>query len=444
MGSTVTKSVRTPRSVNSKKLARHIIALHIYGVCEGRAFKRVYLKGELCGLDRIKVKGYISGVVVSSNEDVNATIDGHAMGTVDNEDSEDFFWERLSEVEGKDVSYLYNSYYGSSVMDEANSETDLPPRTYFYFPQISWDSVSPKPEFEIDLATGDAALSLHVEQDGYNTICILSSDPERPNKKIVFRYVGTELKDLLKTPGLQQRLSRIAGGIASVERAFRLDLIREVNIMDYRGVNNALTCEGTNSIWFYRNTFVGEPLDELDSIAVHETLHKFVETERFTYCTQVRQFFADLHGYGELSRERFILVVKGISPPPQAGSDEDAPQLFFDFIDERNFLRGMKGGHSGDNLDEFCTSLLHSLLYFDRLENNLRLPLNLGCSNRCELLTRGEKRIILRDYVRAIDSLLSARHSHSPAGRDSINTFLMKRLTSARTVLEKISSGKAV
>jgi hypothetical protein len=109
-----------------------------------------------------------------------------------------------------------------------------------------------------------------------------------------------------------------------------------------------------------------------------------------------------LKGYGQFSYERFILVTTGRVIPETVGKHRE-DELFFAFIDERNLLDGLRGGYSSDNIDEFCTSFFHTLLYPERFEENLQRPLRLPSGTGTHLLTSCEKERVTMTYIQNMD-----------------------------------------
>ena len=289
---------------------------------------------------------------------------------------------------------------------------------YSFFPEVMGDSVAKGNRFVISFESQGKLLQVPVEQSGYYSLCTISMAPQVQRGDLGFRYVGTRLESLKKKTGdFEKRLSAIAEGIEAVERTFNADLVETVSIVDYQGIHNAVTCDGGKEIWFYTDAFVKEPLNELKAIAEHETLHKLVEKQQLTKNSDIREFFADLKGYDDVSYERFLLITYG-SLPPQGFSKGNVDHPFFAFIDERNFLKGMKGGHSHANVAELCTSFLHSLLFIDRLEANLDRPISFtGSKAQPRYLSNQEKGIVMDNYVKLlgliVKSLPSTRQSDS-------------------------------
>ena len=271
-----------------------------------------------------------------------------------------------------------------------------------------------------------------------------SSDSGRASPR--FRYLGNRGPKVENTPDFNERLDAITEGIAQVEQTFGLKLVDSVNLVDYEDLQNALTRAGRKDIWFFIETFSQESITELRTIAAHETLHLLVDHFHITSNYQMRKLFADLKGYDELSLERFCLLTRGTvkEEPTCAGEHR-----LFSFIDEKHFL-GRKGGHSHQNLDEFCTSLIHSLMFVGRIDRNLSLPLKSGPAGTICTLTDDQKSEILDYYLKSI-GILQASVSGRNSGAASQAFFKKKHtyidsLISSRNNLETVhvmySSGR--
>jgi hypothetical protein len=142
-------------------------------------------------------------------------------------------------------------------------------------------------------------------------------------------------------------------------------------------------------------------------MAEHETLHIFIDRQGYARQIALRGLFSDLHGFQPLSLERFSIVSLGKLPPGVILSTGKTSPLFA-FINERNFIPGMSGGHAGDNLDEFCASFLHALLYIDQLPKNIdKSELVMADGSLQALLPQGRK-IILRDFRRTLDMFVAS------------------------------------
>jgi hypothetical protein len=148
----------------------------------------------------------------------------------------------------------------------------------------------------------------------------------------------------------------------------------------------------------------------------------------------LRSYFADLKGYAELSYERFVLMMNGNS---LAGEDEGTNNVFFSFINEKNFMENMNGGHSQKNIEEFSASFIHSLIFIDRLDQNLDRPLKVNGLDAPRFLSPWEKQVVLDQYIRGIECLLSVlsyNKTYLPASVERNELFLRACLEKAKNV----------
>ena len=355
----------------------------LYEVVEGQEREWILKAGDLADGLALATSGYICGVVlVSSRAHLQAAI----------------------EAAGPSIPGNPPTFEPRPLAAERRSPGA--PHCYAYFPNVRGDAVCPREQFRIAIGDGTQTFRLPVYHGGYREIAALDLNLPGQRRKLVFRLAGGHGEDLLQPgAGLHPRLEAVAKGIAFVEQALGAKLVEQVNILDYRGPDNALTQYGTPAIWFYADTLLHQTPAELQCMAEHETLHLFVDGQGYTASTLLREFFAELHGFGPLSLERFALVTTGrLTPSPPQQAHFRAGLL--DFIDERNFITGMSGGHAADNLDEFATSFIHSLLYIDRLTANIQHlewpPVSPGTA-----VVADSGPAVLQDYMHALKIFLT-------------------------------------
>jgi hypothetical protein len=191
-------------------------------------------------------------------------------------------------------------------------------------------------------------------------------------------------------------------GLQTVEISTGMQIVKRIHIIDWQGPRNAFTCQGENQIWLYTELFWNESIAELKSIAEHEAMHILSDRLKLSSNSRMRELFAEFKGFGLFSPERFFIVTTGRTPKgAHFGQDKANAHLFFDFINENNFIHGMNGGHSQDNLDEFCASYLHSLIYINQLARLLDQPVK--SQNGTEMiLADSDRRQLLDDYKRVL------------------------------------------
>jgi hypothetical protein len=370
-------STSSPNNVAPEGLFKNIEGLRLYEIVDGRKRNTYFSRRDLESGMPLSSSGYVSGVVlISESPDMAAKIDDRLL-------------ER--QVDG--------SRFAKVIADQGMhvEEGLIAGRHYYaYFPVISGDAVSPDNQFCLSIDDGHTRQALTIHQKGYQCI------PHAQGAAPVFRYAGADLDHFLTGLGdLEARMEVIASGIRRVEQTFGLELVDFVNILPYTGPVNALTLKDRSQIWFYADTFRTQPLSELRGMAQHETLHILVDRLGYTRRTALRELFADLLGYGLFSMERFSIVTTGAAPRGALRS-QLSENLFFAFINEKNFIPGMTGGHSADTLDEFTTSFLHSLLYIEHLDHNIRKPEVLTADGGRRRITEAERRSLLRDYQRTL------------------------------------------
>lgn len=185
---------------------------------------------------------------------------------------------------------------------------------------------------------------------------ILSKDGKQ------FYYLGNSYERLRRAA--ESRVPEICNGIANVEKYYGVSLVDRVNFIDYN-IDNASADQNKGVINIFTKS-LGKK--ELENIIEHETLHRFVFEAGYTEDRELRELFFDLKG----TKNKFN-VITGFQPFADYITDYHNKD-FFEFISEGNYFVA-EGGHPHANIWEFCTSFFHTLMYFDRFEENLsKLP----------------------------------------------------------------------
>jgi hypothetical protein len=369
-------------------LLADIDELRLYEVVSGKQKKiRLDRKDLEKGKD-ITCEGYICGVeLFSSSKKLTATLGDRSL-----------------------------PFLGRDSGDPAPGRTSSPSAAsyrYAYFPTVPGDAVCAKDQFPISINGAKGRYHLHIQQQGYQAVATLRKPLVAD--KLVVRYLGTHMPGLeTGLPDLKERITALANGIERVEKAAGVKLVSYLDILQHKGTNNALSSRGQDRIWIYETTFRHLPCPELRSIGEHETLHLLVDRQGYTRQMPIRRFFSDLQGFGPLSLERFSLVTRG-TVAPGAIPPPGRRNPFFAFINERNFISGMTGGHSGDNLDEFCVSFLHALLYVDQFESNMAKSTLFASNGNILKLSVQAHRRIRRDFRGALKAFITARED-APLG----------------------------
>lgn len=410
-------SVAAPTS-EEKTASGTLKAVCLYTVADGTLRTDVFTDRQIEASRPIRVNGYVAGIIVLTDGESFPRADGRPM-------------DRIAVT--KEGNYILK-YFGIRKPGDLMSETGAAgghpitavsggggnngigaflPGGYSLFPAVKGDAVSRDDSFTIVVESAGRSLEIPIRQDGYRSIPNVCQTPGTRMESLVLRSVGVD-SDLTESDEGRARFQAFAEGIAAAECTFGTRLVDAVNVVGYSGIRNAVTCAEGNDVWLYCETFRREPLAELQSIAAHESMHRLTAIRGFSRDSRVRELFADLKGYDDFSPLRFSVMASGTVPPGRREAEEP---LFFAFIDERNFLPGMKGGHSGANPDEFCASFLHSLMTMDLLEENFGRPVTLP-EGRSRVMTAGERRTILDRYIETIRIFLAVLSDR--AGRSGL------------------------
>jgi hypothetical protein len=373
-----------------------IEGLRLYEVVAGKRRDTYFSHLDLVDGKPLVSDGYVSGVVLISRSPQMSARLGKS------------WLEKL--VDG---SRLARSIARHSVDAEDTFVQDT--HYYTYFPRVLGDAVSPDDRFSVSIHDGHSWQELTIYQNGYQSMSPepLRSAGEGVDPKPAFRYAGADSKKFFATvDDVEERIAVIQSGIETVETVFGMKLVDFVNILPYKGPNNALTLKGQPQIWFYGETFRSQPISELRGMAQHEALHILVDRMGYTQNKAIRALFAELMGYGLLSLERFSLVTNGtVQGPGLRTAQTDNP--FLAFINEKNFIPGMSGGHTHDNLDEFATSFLHTLMFIEHLESNVRRSSVVMPNGFDRELTTQERRNLFQDYSRTLTVFKEASRDRS-------------------------------
>ncbi|MFZ1984839.1 MAG: hypothetical protein WAU91_10530 [Desulfatitalea sp.] len=294
------------------------------------------------------------------------------------------------------------------VQEQSSAPAEAPRRyRYTYFPKVRGAAISTTDQFSIHIQTAATQYALAVQQNGADVIRAGEGKDHADRSSPLFLSVGMD-GDRFQDRGrdLPTRIAAITEGIRHVETAFAAHLVDQVDILAFEETDNALTLRGHRKMWFYADTFWGRTVDELRAMAEHEALHLVVDQGGYAERTAIRELFSDLRGFDPFSLERFSLVTCGQVPDCARQATLGSSPLFA-FINESNFIPGMSGGHSADSLDEFCTSLLHALMYLDHLGTNLQRSRLKTTDGGWRRITADEKKSILRDLTRTIDLFIA-------------------------------------
>ncbi|MGM0453120.1 MAG: hypothetical protein ACQERN_08135 [Thermodesulfobacteriota bacterium] len=373
-------------------------AVKLYIVVNGQMQTRLLRPADFSEKTRFEIEGYVSGIAVIAAKPLTVRVAGQQLSPAvpDAEGKCSFgYYGDIRPAQFADDEKIQG--YGGRVPRYPAEKKILPPVVYACFPQVPADTVSRRPEFDIGFHGRQKDRRLTVSHSRTRA-CPPPENTRRTSPERRYRYAGP--KTAINTADRQadkNRMEAIAGGIASVEAAFGVDIVSGVDILAYQGIHNAVTRAGEDRIWFYINAFKNEPVDELTVIAEHEALHLLVDRLGLARKGAIRRLFADLKGFDAFSKARFRLLTTGVvRADDRMKTGENG--FFFEFVSEKNFLNGMKGGHPQADPDEFCTSFLHTLMYTDRFAANLNRLLT-GGGGRTGRIQMAQRRFVLDTYL---------------------------------------------
>jgi hypothetical protein len=397
-----------------------VIWLHV--VKDGKIKKLAFEPQELADMPSITIDGYVNGIVLLSKNLLSVSVNGKPMSPI-----------RMNADGYYKLKYYGNisrqDFWSTFLPAEKKSESSEKIQgCYSIFPKVPGDALSHAPKFQITLNQKHTSHHLTIHQDAVAKLdlrAVLPVGSDAPE----FYYLGSNFKQFDYTSkAFRKRVDALLAGIKNIERITDGKLVKTVHIIDYELAHNAYTCNNENTIWLYSKLLWQEPVQELRVIAEHETMHILSDQLGLSVNSRMRELFAELMGFGLFSLERFYVVSSGANPPLKPMKPISNSSKLFDFVNEVNFIRGMNGGHSQDNLDEFCASFLHTLMYIDRLAPLLSMPIKSRSGSLIQLST-AEQANLFNEYNRVLETIVSETDKLEITG--SLAEFLNRCQTTA-------------
>ena len=397
-----------------------VAVMWLYVVKDGKITKLSYNAEKLSKTPVLSVDGYVNGVVLLSTDPLDIAVNNKPMNPIDS-NKEGYF-------DLKYFGYLNSDDFWStflSVDAERNIKGKIKGR-YSSFPKVPGDMLCRDSEFRISFQENGFKHFISVRQDSRIKLPVYGTADNVDGPELY--YLGDNLNSFRQTPDFNRRLEALLSGIQSIEKVMSGKIVEQVHIIDYEGPHNAYTCAGQNEIWLYSGIFRDERVDELRIIAQHETMHIVSDRLELSKSSRMRELFAELLGYDIFSRDRFFVMATGRPPggKPMRGASPNSA-LLFDFINEINFIRGMNGGHSKDNLDEFCASFLHTLVYIDRFDQMLKQPVKLS-DGSIKRISTDDRNKLQADYEKVLQAI---------AGEIKADSQLVSFFNTCRVIAER-------
>ena len=399
----------------------------IFQVLDGVLSPTVIGAAELFQQPVLDLPGHVAGLLVLSPEALTLHLDGEPVHSVRPDPSGAFHLNH-----GKlPPRELEAAFVGTGRGDFDIRRLQGYKGCYAAFAPVPGDALCPGSRFTLDLEAAGEHFSVQIDQIERRDLEAI--DPELAlGEALRFSYLGNDTQRLLsRTESARTRLAAVTAGIRHIEAIIGAPLVTVVHLVDFTGRSSALTRSGFSEIWLYSPTFWNETPAGLRTMVEHETLHLLADRCAFARNGALRELFADLRGLKSLSRERFSLITMGILPATVSRSTA-ADNTLLAFINEMNFFKGMRGGHSRDNLDEFFASFLHTLVFVQDLERAVHAPV-LFPDRFTRHLGDAERKTLMDDYVRVIYALKAGLEN-----QPNVDRFLRECLEHAARLQQRL------
>lgn len=380
---------------------RDIAVMWLHVVCQGKTRKLSFTSVELSKMSTITVNGYVTGVVLLSKAPLHIQVNHQSMNPIRPDADGYFKLQHFGQLSQKE--------FWSAVHErQQGKETDQKIKgIYSSFSDVPGDALSVTPEFPVTIKRNGDSYRLKIRQ---HTPVKLEADRwiDTPLSHPDIFYLGDNIERFSSpSDGFKQRLNSFLTGIRTIEKLLDIKIVRRIHVLDCDGPFNAYTYDGENQIWLHNKLFWNETAAELKAIAQHEVMHILSDRIGLPKNSRMRELFADLMNFSALSQERFRILTTGRATANISSThDKSKESILFDFINESNFIPGMNGGHSKDNIDEFCASFLHTLIYTHRLKHMLQRPVK-SEKGSLLILTHKEKQKLLDEYTRTLKIILA-------------------------------------
>ncbi len=253
-----------------------------------------------------------------------------------------------------------------------------------------------------------------VKQETFSKFKQIDLDAKLDYDNLLFLYLGNNAAGIYKIDNVEKKLHAIARGIYNVEKTFSVNMIDEVQLIDYEISNASATPEG--KLRYYTGYLKTQDLRSVLNTTEHELLHLFVYRFGYSEDLQIRAAFAKFKNYTGKTHES--VVKRGFLPFDDFNKDY-GNKIFFSFLNEKNYFDKPSGGHSHGNIWEFTTSFIHTLMYFEMMSSNIKKH------------EKDEQIIILNNYKIVLDLM----YLKAPVGQKK---FFKKRQIELAALIKKV------
>lgn len=420
-------------SNGSPKIAANIQMIYIFIVHDRKISKVILTREDLLKNPTIDIDGYIANMIVfcKDNMDMKVELNGNVLNRAKMSEGDMILEQVIAGQKGSETVQLrhlspktmaagkYDESYFNGLLSrktELLNKGEFPTLKGVYYLNLcdeKWEEYlgTPATDKEINtLAFSDwfRRYSLTIRQKSYVNAGDVDLDPNSTIDDLSVEYLGADLEGFSKKVGLEEKKRKIAEGIYNVERIVNMDLFSRCNVIDYNVVN-AFAEGRKRTITFLRSYLMDpETAEHIGSTAEHETLHILTNGIIAYKGKLISTLYADLKDYHGKEREG---IIQDGTTPLEEWVDEARhypDKVFMYFINEKNYFFGGKteGGHAQENIWEFSTSFFHTLMYIEKLPENLKNEIFVDEQNVPDnkvALTETDKRTILDDYIKTIE-----------------------------------------
>jgi len=417
-------SLEFQKNIESQsEIAEKINLIYLSVINNGEAKPIILSSEELRKNPTLDIDGYIANIMIFDKEEMDISLNQNEAKKIGKLKGEDYI-----DLNGGAVypDELETEEYGKEIFQQLidrEVSKDKKGRSFlrggYFFGRSTRSLYSGKPinnlenntlTFKID----DKIYTIPIKQKVSQEFRKINLDSERQRDDLVFNYLGNDRDRFLGIEEMDEKLQAIAEATNNVESISDMDIVDRVYLIDYKA-NNAFADAKEKFITFLSGYLEKNSVEDVKIVTEHEILHKYVFEKGFTEDPQVREIFANLKGYTGDKKQR--IIEQGFIPFDDFNENYKNKE-FFAFVNEKDFL-GKGGGHSHGNIWEFCTSFTHSLMYLDRLENNL------------EKFSGEEKSTILDNYIVVLKTMIKYDNQK--------DEFLKDKLKHLEEIKEKIS-----
>ncbi|MBI4250589.1 hypothetical protein HY622_03295 [Candidatus Uhrbacteria bacterium] len=378
-----------------KESGVHVNSLVLMAIRDGVPVYRIIDNKELGSATTITVDGYVSGVIVNASDAsssislngeegkngkvVNSGIqyDGGIFSPLD-------FGGNVSFVDSRPVIFGYDTKFNPRYLGQPISE-------------LATNSLR--------FGDGEDSQEIIIAQ---HTPKILSHIGEKGStSSIDITYLGTNPESMAAHG---DKLKAAREGIQRMERFCGNDLIDRLHVVEYNK-NNAYVnlSKSENRFTILSKALEERSAEDIKIVAEHEVLHKSIDQREYYQDAKLREIFADIHQAE--GKKRDIILKHGVVPGQTLVLVESNPILAF--INEEDYFGVQGAGHSGENMDEFLASFIHTVTAFDTFEQRLQSSIY-SVTNSIDEKSDTHELPILRVY----DQMLSRLAELAPDGAE--------------------------